>query len=85
MLEAQDSVISQIDSIQREEMKVIQEIRILEEKLHNLRILKSEHSETLDKLKRKEDAINVRQFLIKRSLDSIEFQRIEQEIVQNNK
>ena len=63
----------------------MQEIHILEEKLHHLRILKEEHSKTLDDLVQKEDKINVRQFLVQRSLDSIEFQRLEQEIVNESK
>ena len=62
----------------------MQEIKILEEKLHSLNILKFEHKDSLEKLRDKEDAACVRHFLIKRSLDSIAFQRLEQELVQNN-
>ncbi|XP_063723130.1 uncharacterized protein LOC134851122 [Symsagittifera roscoffensis] len=85
IVEAENAVARQLESIQTEESKVMQEIHILEEKLHHLRILKEEHSKTLDDLVQKEDKINVRQFLVQRSLDSIEFQRLEQEIVNESK
>jgi len=85
ILEAEESVARQLQSIESEETKATREIQILEEKLHHLRILKDEHSNTLDTLIQREDKINVKQFLIQRSLDSIDFQRLEQEIVHNNK